>query len=143
MKKALFIFFVSALYGVCQGSEKVFVENFDRARRFSRHWTTDAASGSGRIERLPDGGIDDSGCVRITSSERTSLAVKCQLTGLEQGRLYRVSARLKCEDVRDGRGAVLFLDPEGARPVVERVGVCLWNKRLAGGLHGFRSRYFG
>lgn len=112
MKKALFIFFVSALYGVCQGSEKVFVENFDRARRFSRHWTTDAASGSGRIERLPDGGIDDSGCVRITSSERTSLAVKCQLTGLEQGRLYRVSARLKCEDVRDGRGAVLFLDPE-------------------------------
>ena len=113
MKKALFIFFVSALYGVCQGSEKVFVENFDRARRFSRHWTTDAASGSGRIERLPDGGIDDSGCVRITSSERTSLAVKCQLTGLEQGRLYRVSARLKCEDVRDGRGAVLFLDPEG------------------------------
>lgn len=113
MKKALFIFIASALYGVSQGSEKVFVEHFDRARHFNRHWTADAAPAGGRIERLPDGGTGGSGCVRITSSERTSLAVKCRLTGLDPDRLYRVSARLKCEDVRDGRGAVLFLDPEG------------------------------
>lgn len=113
MKKTLLIFMISALCGVCQGRDKGFVEHFDRARRFALQWSADTTGGPGRIEHLPRGGTANSGCVRLSSTERTSLAVKHRLKGLDPGRLYRVSARLKCEAVSDGRGAVLYLDAEG------------------------------
>ena len=67
----------------------------------------------GTVEYLPEGGADGSGCVKIASAEKTALAIKHKLTGLHPGKLYRLSALMKCDSVQDGRGAVLYLDPEG------------------------------
>lgn len=113
MKKVLFLLAFSLLSGTGQGKERAFAEHFNRAKQIARHWTVDPGTMPGRIDLLPDGGVGGSGCVRITSEERTALAVKYRLKGLECGRLYRMTAKMKCEDVRDGRGAVLYLEPEG------------------------------
>ena len=91
---------------------KIFADNFDKPNRFARTWTW-STDMPGTVEDLPDGGVDGSGCVKISSSAKTALAVKHKLKGLHPGKLYRVSARMKCDSVQDGRGAVLYLDPEG------------------------------
>ena len=91
---------------------KVFADNFDRPDRFARTWTWDTDT-PGTVEYLPDGGVNGSGCVKISSPAKTALAVKHKLKGLHPGKLYRVSARMKCDSVQDGRGAVLYLEPEG------------------------------
>ena len=97
---------------------KIFADNFDKPNRFARTWTW-STDMPGTVEYLPDGGVDGSGCVKISSSAKTALAVKHKLKGLHPGKLYRVSARMKCDSVQDGRGAVLYLDPERTGSVVE------------------------
>ena len=114
MKNGLWIvaIFVMALLAGCREKGVVFSDDFDRVNRFTQLWKADTVS-EGQIEYQTDGGVDGSGCVKIASQSKTSLAVKHKLTGLDPTQLYRVSARLKCEEVNDGRGAVLYLDPEG------------------------------
>ena len=67
--------------------------------------------------------------------KKTALAIKHKLTGLHPGKLYRLSALMKCDSVQDGRGAVLYLDPEGwnsrgmprVRPTAPTTGrKCIW-----------------
>ena len=116
MKKVVFILAAIAacvVYLYAFGAKaKVFADNFDKPSRFARTWTW-STDMPGTVEYLPEGGVNGSGCVKISSSAKTALAVKHKLRGLRPGKLYRVSARMKCDNVQDGRGAVLYLDPEG------------------------------
>ena len=117
MKRVVFLLAAVAACVLCLcafGSKvKVFSDNFDRPERFARYWNHNAGEVPGTVEYLPEGGADGSGCVKIASAEKTALAIKHKLTGLHPGKLYRLSALMKCDSVQDGRGAVLYLDPEG------------------------------
>lgn len=114
MKKRLLVLaiLILSLSGGCREKDVIFSDNFDRAGAFDRNWIADTVSG-GSIEYCADGGFDGSGCVQITSTTKTASAIKHKLTGLDPARLYRVRAFLKCKEVNDGRGAVLYLEPEG------------------------------
>ena len=115
MKRVVFLLAAVAACVLCLcafGSKvKVFSDNFDRPERFARYWNHNAGEVPGTVEYLPEGGADGSGCVKIASAEKTALAIKHKLTGLHPGKLYRLSALMKCDSVQDGRGAVLYLDP--------------------------------
>lgn len=117
MKRVVFLLAAIAACVLCLcafGSKvKVFSDNFDRPERFARYWNHNAGEVPGTVEYLPGGGADGGGCVKIASAEKTALAIKHKLTGLHPGKLYRLSALMKCDSVQDGRGAVLYLDPEG------------------------------
>lgn len=97
-------------WGAFNRKDALYATGFDSSGQFSREWQIDEGV-PGTVEYLSSGGFDDSGCVKISSTEKTSLAVKHKLTGLDQGRLYRFSARMKRDSVKDGRGAVLYLEP--------------------------------
>lgn len=91
----------------------VFSNDFDSPELSAEVWSTDNPDDfAGKIEFLADGGVDGSGCVMITSDEKTSATVCHKISGLDPEKLYRVTAMLRCDSVRDGRGAVLFLRPD-------------------------------
>lgn len=91
----------------------VFTDDFNNAENFSLLWTDNAADHEyGRVEYLTEGGVDNSGCVKISNPERGALRIMHSLEGLEPGKLYRMSAKMKCEGVKEGRGAVLYLLPD-------------------------------
>ncbi len=117
MKKTICILATLALCGIGAyafvGRDRVFSDDFDSPKRFARLWSGNEGEVPGTIEYLPDGDAAGRGCVKLSSDERTSLHVGHRLRGLEAGRLYRVSARVKCDDVKEGRGAVLYLAPDG------------------------------
>lgn len=104
------LIFVSG--GCGERENTVFSDNLDRADRFAQNWSIDTAAVKW-INYQSEGGIDGSGCVQISCASKTSAAIKHKLTGLNPSRLYRVRALLKCKEVNDGRGAVLYLDPDG------------------------------
>ncbi len=91
----------------------VFADNFDKQKRYARNWEEHTPDGAGRVAYSPDGGVGGSGCVAISSEVKNSTTVRHRLTGLEPGTLYRFSAMVRCEQVEEGRGAVLFLAPDG------------------------------
>lgn len=133
------IYMVLAVFCSCQcvaGKKTViFADDFNRSDHFEKVWSIDTQAQGGRMEYLSDGDAGGGGCVKISSSVKTSLAVKHGLRGLEPGRLYRFSARLKCDSVQDGRGAVLFLDPQGQLDQS-------WNaSEFVYGTHGWREVY--
>lgn len=94
-------------------SPYVFVDNFDKYRKYAQNWTEDNPRQLGTITYSADEGIGGSACVKITSSERSSTTIQHKLTGLQPGKLYRFSAMMKCREVEQGRGAVLFIRPDG------------------------------
>lgn len=114
MRRLIYIALAACVSFQCAAGKRkdLFADNFNDPARFASQWSYDTAS-PGKVEYLPAEGIQGSGCVKITSDEKTSLAIRHKLTGLKPGRLYRMSARIKCDSVQDGRGAVLFLEPEG------------------------------
>lgn len=92
----------------------VFTENFNRQKSYEKNWTDNAADAKqATVEYLSKGGVDNSGCVKITNPEKGSVRIMHDLKGLTPGQLYRMSAKMKCEGVKEGRGAVIFLNPEG------------------------------
>ncbi len=92
----------------------VFTENFNRQKSYEKNWTDNAADAKqASVEYLSKGGVDNSGCVKITNPEKGSVRIMHDLKGLTPGQLYRMSAKMKCEGVKEGRGAVIFLNPEG------------------------------
>lgn len=117
MNNTIYIAGVLTVCGICAYAftrgDGVFADDFDSPTRFERAWTGNEGEMPGTIEYLPDGDARGGGCVKLSSGERTSLHVGHRLTGLEAGTLYRVSARVKCDDVKEGRGAVLYLAPDG------------------------------
>lgn len=92
----------------------VFTENFNRQKAYEKNWADNAADAKqATVEYLSKGGVDNSGCVKITNPEKGSVRIMHDLKGLTPGQLYRMSAKMKCEGVKEGRGAVIFLNPEG------------------------------
>ena len=92
----------------------VFSDNFNSKKVYNKHWCNNAADAeNATVEYLSKGGIKNSGCVKISNPEKGSIKIMHDLKGLTPGQLYRMSAKMKCEGVKEGRGAVLFLNPEG------------------------------
>lgn len=96
--------------GAFNRKDTLFTSDFNSSEAFARDWQFDKEV-PGSVEYLAEGGFDNSGCVKISCTEKTAQAVKHKLTGLDRNRLYRFSARMKREGVEDGRGAVLYLEP--------------------------------
>ncbi|MDE6858657.1 MAG: M60 family metallopeptidase [Alistipes sp.] len=94
-------------------SPVLFADNFDKRKAYDKNWEADTPGDAGVVRYSADGGVGGSGCVEISSDTRSSTTVRHRLTGLTPGALYRFSASVKCENVEQGRGAVLFLRPDG------------------------------
>ena len=93
----------------------VFEDNLDNIQKFLENWTFRPADGESVVDFLPHGDENGNGCVRITCTDRNACSITHKLTGLQPGKLYRVSARMKCDNVSEGRGAILSLKPEESR----------------------------
>ena len=51
----------------------VFTENFNRQKSYEKNWTDNAADAKqATVEYLSKGGVDNSGCVKITNPEKGS-----------------------------------------------------------------------
>ena len=116
MTRNLFIAFSTLVLFVCSAGAKekpVFSENFNRQKAYEKNWTDNAPDVAGAVvEYLSEGGVDNTGCVKISNPERGSVKIMHDLKDLTPGQLYRMSAKMKCEGVKEGRGAVLFLNPD-------------------------------
>lgn len=97
-----------------EAKKPLFADNFNSKKTYEANWTTDTPGNLGTIVYRKDGGIGGSPCIEISSAERSSTTIRHALAGLVPGKLYRFSAMLKCEEVKDGRGAVLFIRPDGS-----------------------------
>ena len=118
MLRFIFTFACAALVSVgscfAKKDNTIFADNFNNQKKFAKQWTNNLNDfKTATIEYLKDGGVDNSGCVKITNSERGAARVRHEIKGLVPGQLYRMSAMLKCEGVKEGRGAVIYLEPEG------------------------------
>lgn len=111
MRNIFFILLAISGLVSCTNDGPVFTDNFDNARTYAKYWTADTTA---TVEYLADGGIDGTGCVKISSSERVCCPVMHTLEGLDPQKVYRFSASMKCEDVKDGRGAVLYIQMDMA-----------------------------
>lgn len=99
-----------SLAGASKGAKfSEFRDNFDSKENFSKNWTRLSDELPGDVDYVKDN--DGNGYIRVTCDERTAQGVKHKLTGLTPGTLYRVSARVKTDSVAEGRGAVLYLNP--------------------------------
>lgn len=97
-----------------EAKKPLFADNFNSKKTYEANWTTDTPGNLGTIVYRKDGGIGGSPCIEISSAERSSTTIRHALVGLVPGKLYRFSAMLKCEEVKEGRGAVLFIRPDGS-----------------------------
>ena len=110
MKKSILIA-LAALACACAGQNKViFADDFNSQEQYEAAWQLPERA-QGQVEWLAEGGVDNSACIQI-SGEETTYAVKHTIAGLEAGKLYRASAMIKLEDVKGGRGAVMFIKYE-------------------------------
>lgn len=97
----------------CAGNNAVFTDDFNSAGNSGRSWSESGKDDTATIEYLAEEGTDNSGCVKISNTERGAARIAYTIDGLEPGRLYRMSAMMKCRGVSEGRGAVIYLQPDG------------------------------
>lgn len=90
------------------GADEIFYDTFNSPLAFQENWTFPSEA----VEYMSAADENGGGCVRIVSRERGANAITHKLTGLDPGRLYRATARFKCDSVAEGRGAVIYLRPE-------------------------------
>ena len=112
MKKLLIAVSVLSLAACSWLQKPVFEENFNDLAQFQNNWNTKKNKAPGNIIYTADAGLEATGCVKITSKRPTYLSAKYMVTGLEAGKLYRASAMIKCQDVKGGRGAVMYVKYE-------------------------------
>ena len=88
----------------------IFEDDFNHSKKFEKNWFDNSTEEkTGKIEYKKKGGIDNSGCVKISNPERGAIRIMHSLNNLEPGKLYRMSAMMKCVGVKEGRGAVIYL----------------------------------
>lgn len=79
--------------------------NMDRSLSGWSTWTNDPSGASFVFSR--DGGVDGSGCLKITNTKQVAAACY-QTAGLKKGKTYIMTADVKCENVStEGMGFVL------------------------------------
>lgn len=106
--------FVSAGTCFAKNDKPVFQDNFNNYKKYTRQWTDNLSDfPTASLEYQKDGGVDNSACIKITNPEKGAARIKHTITGLVPGQLYRMSAMIRCEGVKEGRGAVIYLDPDG------------------------------
>ena len=105
-------FSVPSLTASENSTETVFSDNFNDTRTSRTQWTVTPGSD---VQFLSEGGEDGGGCVRVSTPQRAACSITRKITGLQPERLYRVSARFRCDSVSEGRGAVLSLKPDDSR----------------------------
>lgn len=110
MKKSIIIALAAFACACAVDNKTIFTDDFNAADALQTNWNTENRN-AGEITLLAEGGIDNSGCIQITGEE-TSVSAKHTITGLEAGKLYRASAMIKCQDVKGGRGAVMYVKYE-------------------------------
>lgn len=101
-----------------ENSNEIFSDNFNNKSASLKNWSLDKCPKGASIKFVKEG-PDKSRCIKITSSERGALKITKHITGLNPNTFYRVSAKVKTQDVKgdtidgrylEGRGAVLYLD---------------------------------
>lgn len=112
MKKSLITTLAVALCACSCPDKALFTDNFDNAEQFGAAWDISHEVPTAEITLLSEGGIDNSGCLKVSLTEASAVAAKHTITGLKAGKLYRASAMMKCQDVVGGRGAVMYVTPE-------------------------------
>ena len=99
-------------------AKEIFSDNFNSKSASLKNWTLDKCPKGASIKFVNEG-PDKSRCIKITSNERAALKITKHITGLNPNTFYRVSAKVKTQDVKgdsvhgrymEGRGAVLYLD---------------------------------
>lgn len=113
MKKILILLAAVSFAGCSLFQRTVFSENFDSLESFQKNWNTKKYKAPGNIIYAESAGIDETGCVKITSRRPTYLSAKSSIAGLEAGKLYRVSAMVRSKDIKNGSGAVIFVAKDG------------------------------
>ena len=85
----------------------IFEDDFNHSKKFEKNWFDNSTEEkTGKIEYKKKGGIDNSGCVKISNPERGAIRIMHSLNNLEPGKLYRMSAMMKCVGVKEGRSKV-------------------------------------
>ena len=75
----------------------IFEDDFNHSKKFEKNWFDNSTEEkTGKIEYKKKGGIDNSGCVKISNPERGAIRIMHSLNNLEPGKLYRMSAMMKC-----------------------------------------------
>ena len=91
-----------------------FADDFNSRDGFDGEWSVIYDDRPGNVELIADPDSVGNRYVRISSDGRTAKGVKHKLTGLKPATLYRISARVKADSVSEGRGAVLYVNPENS-----------------------------
>ena len=98
----------------CNGGP-VYETSFEDNVLNSGEWTTGGSpTASSTAEYRDCEGVDSSGCIYLSSAERTHFYVSHQLTGLDTATLYRMSAKLRTKGVSEGRGAILSVKTQNS-----------------------------
>lgn len=116
MKRYIFLIVMAQIaFTVCAdrkvADNPLFEDDFNNIGNYTANWEKLSNDAPGLVEYIS--GDDGDGYIKIASDDRTSQGIKHKLTGLKPGTLYRLSARLKTDSVGEGRGAVLFINPQG------------------------------
>lgn len=90
-------------------SKEIFSDDFNSKSKSLKSWTLDKCPKSASIKFVKEG-IDKSRCIKISNTERGAITITKHLTGLTPNKFYRISAKIKTENVAEGRGAVLYLN---------------------------------
>ena len=102
-------FFVSSGLYANGDTKEIFSDDFEKNSFTKKNWELDKCPKSASVKFVKEG-VDASRCVKITNSEKGAIKITKHLTGLNPNTFYRVSAKVKTQDVAEGRGAVLYLD---------------------------------
>ena len=90
-------------------ADDIFVDDFNNKSHSQKVWSIGKCPKTASVQYVKEG-KDGSRCVKITSSEKDAVRITRHLTGLAPNTFYRITAKVKTQDVEEGRGAVLYLD---------------------------------
>lgn len=111
--------FLSLLFVMtsCSGSI-VYKTSFDKDVLSSGEWKIGGNPIQGAVAEYKDSeGIDSSGCIYLNSPDRGHLYVSHYISGLDQSKLYRFTAKVKTRGVKEGRGAILAVKTENSNQI--------------------------
>ena len=109
MRTLFSLLFIWCAFQVCTAEETTIYQcNFNKSAD-SKHWKKDTTS-VGKVTFVHQG-IEGSRCLFVENKQKATKGASFMMEGLVPGDIYRFSAMVKTEDVKDGRGAVLFIVP--------------------------------